>query len=94
VSHEVIDSIKDMCILDDGDNVSDHKPIKFNLDLTFDHATNLPQSKPVTHSLKWNKCSDEQKQNYTAALVKLICSKSAPEGLHLCGKHDISKKKC
>ena len=68
VSSSLVDASSHHFILDDGDNVSDHLPLMMNL------ACNLgscpPQDKPRAKqpSLRWEKCSEEQKLAYNRSL--------------------------
>ena len=72
ISSSIAPSTNGHLILDTGDNTSDHLPILFQLNGSFAPApsTQGPCQKPP--SLKWDKCTHEQKATYTNQLAALL----------------------
>ena len=70
LSSSLVASTEDHMILDAGDNVSDHLPIMFKISCKT--MADPPQSEIRTKppSLKWEKCSDEQK---IVTQIMLLC---------------------
>ena len=59
-------------IVDIGDNTSDHLPIKFQLSCNISAAPEKTLAPPNPPSLKWEKCSDEQKNAYSTRLLDML----------------------
>ena len=72
VSSSIAPSTDSHSILDVGDNTSDHLPIMFRLStrLSTEPPRTAPKTKPP--SLKWEKCSKEEKAAYANQLLMLI----------------------
>ena len=67
VSRSVITAsrMSEFVILDEGDNQSDHLPIKMKLSSDFGNPSTDQNGTTETESLKWAKLNDRHKQNYT-----------------------------
>ena len=79
-------------ILDAGDNVSDHLPIMFKISCKT--MADPPQSETRTKppSLKWEKCSDEQKNSYTN--YASVLSSQYPSRLTKCNVVHCTDSRC
>ena len=72
VSASIAPSTENHCILDLGDNTSDHHPIKLDIkcNIQAEPEKIIPPAK--SPSLKWEKCTQEQKTNYSNRLAELL----------------------
>ena len=84
VSQSLIEkkSINDFEILDKGDNVSDHLPVVMRLSTEVQNRDSVDVASTSTPSLKWNKISDGQKEEFTRRLHD--CVDSRPSQLSEC----------
>ena len=73
VSSPIASSTNGHEIIDVGDNTSDHLPIKLELPCVIlaEPAKEAPSKKSST--LKWEKCSEDQKLAYSRLVANLLC---------------------
>ena len=69
VSSSIVASTANHAILDAGDNTSDHLPILFQLSCKMSAQPSCVKPQSKRPSLKWEKCSEQQKQLYTNHLA-------------------------
>ena len=72
LSSSIVPLTDNHAILDTGDNTSDHLPIMFRLSCDLSAAPQQLDSSDKAPSLKWEKCSEEQKANYADCLSNLL----------------------
>ena len=91
LSRSLIHASSQHTILDDGANVSDHLPIMMSLAC---HLSQAPSTEPVEKppSLKWEKCSNEQKTNYKNRLSQLLME--TPSLLPVCENVHCKTEAC
>lgn len=92
VSSSLVSSTSHHAILDAGDNPSDHLPImmKISTDMTKTPLVSNQSSKEP--SLKWEKCSQEQKDNYKQRLHELL--EGNPSILTSCSNSHCHRSEC
>ena len=72
VSSSIAPSTNTHCILDLGDNTSDHHPIKLEIDCILQAEPDKHGTPTKPPSLKWEKCSEEQITAYSNRLDELL----------------------
>ena len=72
ISQSLAPSTDNHMILDVGDNVSDHHPIMFRLSITLQAEPPQTESSTERSSLKWEKCTNEQKLAYSNRVASLL----------------------
>ena len=72
VSSSILSSTDNHCILDDGDNPSDHLPIIMQLSICTTVEPEKVDPPVKLPSLKWEKCSEEHKTAYNNRLSNLL----------------------
>ena len=72
VSTSIAQSTANHEITDVGDNTSDHLPIKFQLSCKISAEPTRAVASKKSPSLKWEKCSEEQKNAYSTRLADLL----------------------
>ena len=72
VSKSLVPLTDSHSILDVGDNPSHHLPILFQLSIKLPAEPPQVQNESARSSLKWEKCSDEQKLAYSNRLSKIL----------------------
>ena len=92
ISSSLIPSTNGLTILDVGDNPSDHLPIMMQLSLKL--STEIPRVETTTRptSLKWEKCSEDQKNIYKERLADTL--RQSPRISPICSKIHCEKNGC
>ena len=90
ISSSLLSTTKSLKILDEGDNPSDHLPILMRITVTTSSESPSVDASSNISSLKWEKCSNEQKDAYKERLSEnLSQSPSLPMECHTthCDNH-------
>ena len=82
-SHEIMDS---------GDNPSDHLPVTFKLSANLSAEPQKAESSDSAPSLKWEKCTEEQKRMYKDKLSHLL--DQTPSVISSCNTMHCKKPEC
>ena len=83
ISSCLVDASSQHHILEDGGNVSDHLPLMMKLTCKLTPSAPDAPPSPKSPSLKWEKCSEEQKLSYNRRLAELLLI--SPSQLPCCG---------
>ena len=91
VSSSLVSSSSNHQILEDGGNPSDHHPIMMQLNACLEAMPPMP-SNTKRPTLKWEKCSEEEKNAYTAILNFSLSQTTSV--LSNCDRHHCQDSQC
>ena len=92
ITSSLVQSTNCLRIIDVGDNPSDHLPISFQLSVETTASPEQEESVSRVPSLRWEKCSDEQKSAYNQRLSNLL--QQLPCNITKCNKAHCENAKC
>ena len=92
ISKSIATSTNNHMILDVGDNTSDHNPIMFSMSITLPTQLPQPEASIKSPSLKWDKCSEEQKQLYSDSVRSFL--QDSPSTLTMCHVPHCTNDSC
>ena len=92
VSSSLLPATSDHIILDDGGNTSDHLPLMMKMSCQISPTPPVADAPAKDPSLKWEKCSEEQKADYNRRLAALL--NDFPSRLTACSHTHCTEEKC